>query len=84
MLFQESMYEVELMPTVELPYEIGTFVRAMEDDILGTVAAYTVGKDGYLIWVSGYKEPWCGEYLPDTVRPLTEAEIAKLIEERGE
>lgn len=76
---------------VELPYEIGTYVKVIDTigsdkrvEGIGSVAAYTVSKPGdYMIWVSGYKESWCGEYLPNEVIPLSEEEIKKLYEERG-
>lgn len=74
---------------VELPYDIGTFVKVKEEgfkdyNYFGTVASYTVvDEDDYLIWVSGYKEACAGEYLPKEVTPMTDEEIEKLIKERG-
>ena len=70
------------MFTVELPYNIGTFVKVKtkngEVDYYGTVAAYTVSQDGYLIWVSGYKEAITGEYLPEEVELISDKEIELL------
>ena len=69
-----------------LPYEYGTFVKVVKDGKVvheGTVACYTVAKDGYLIWVSGYKEACTGEYLPETVIPMTKEEIKDLKKRRG-
>ena len=72
---------------VELPYNIGTFVKITNPlferknapkTLFGTVSAYTVTNDGYFIWVSGYKESWGGEYLPSEVSPMTAEEIEKL------
>ena len=81
---------------VELPYEIGAFVKVIEEEferrnlvtgpkpLYGSVVAYTVTSETeYLIWVSGYKEAWSGEFLQKEVIPLTEAEIEMLITERG-
>lgn len=76
------------MFTVDLPYEIGIFVKVKpkdEDSILyGTVVAYTVGRDGYLIWVSGYKEPMTGEYLPEEIEPMNLEEIEQLKLTKGD
>lgn len=81
---------------VELPYKIGTMVKVIEKDferenliekykpLYGSVVAYTVTSETeYLIWVSGYKEAWSGEFLQKEIIPLTEAEIEMLITERG-
>lgn len=78
---------------VELPYEPGTFVKAIDTidsdkrvEGYGTVVSYTVCSDkpnDFLVWVSGYKESWCGEYLPNEVTPLSEEEIEQLKKERG-
>lgn len=66
----------------ELPYKIGTFIRAKGKidgvQILGTVAAYELYDDGYMIWVSGYRESICGVFLPEDVVPLTDEEIYEL------
>lgn len=71
------------MFTVELPYNIGTFVKVKTEngkvDYYGTVAAYTVSQDGYLIWVSGYKEAITGEYLPEEVELMSDKEIKSLM-----
>ena len=70
------------MFTVELPYDIGTFMKVKnkhgEVEYYGTVAAYTVAKDGWLVWVSGYKEPIAGECLPEDVELMTAEEIVEL------
>lgn len=64
---------------VELPYDIGTFLKVKNKDgkveYCGTVAAYTVTDDGWLVWVSGYKQPVTGECLPEQVELMTEEEI---------
>lgn len=66
----------------ELSYEIGTFVRAKDKiygvQILGTVAAYELYDDGYMIWVSGYRESICGVFLLEDVVLLTDEEIYEL------
>lgn len=71
------------MFTVELPYDIGTFMKVKkkngEVEYYGTVAAYTVVDDGWLVWVSGYKESVTGEYLPEEVELMTEKEVEGLI-----
>ena len=73
---------------VDLPYDYGTFVKVKAKDstifFYGTVAAYMVSYDGYLVWVSGYRESWCGEYLPEEVEPMTKKEIAELKRRHGE
>ena len=47
---------------VKLPYQFGQFVRIKETNAIGTINAYTVFEDGILVWVSGYKQSWCGEF----------------------
>ena len=66
------------MINISLPYKIGTFVKVVKQDaepIFGTISGYTVFNDSYTVWVSGYKEPWTGEYLPDMILPIAEEEI---------
>ena len=52
------------MVTVNLPYDYGTFMKVLNEDrtvqYCGTVVAYTVTDDGWLVWVSGYKEAVTG------------------------
>ena len=78
------------MLTVELPYDIGTFMKVKNKngdiEYCGTVAAYTVANDGWAVWVSGYKQPVTGEYLPEEVELMTPEEIKNLIShyEKGE
>lgn len=71
------------MFTVKLPYDIGTFVKALKEngevDYCGTVAAYTICEDGWLVWVSGYKQAVTREYLPEEVEPMTEQEVEELV-----
>jgi len=73
------------MIKLELPYNYGDFVKAKlpEGDFLfGTVSAYNcVVKDGFLVCVSGYKQPICGDFIPSEVTLLTEEEINQLIKE---
>ena len=68
---------------VDLPYDYGTFVKVKcekyQTEYCGTVAAYTVTDDGYLVWVSAYKESMTGEWLPEHITPMTESEIQELI-----
>lgn len=68
---------------IDLPYDFGTFVKVkdVEANLIryGSVATYEVMDDGYLIWVSGYKEPWCGVYLPDMVELMSDDEIEVLV-----
>ena len=70
----------------ELPWDIGTFVKAVNSienyTIFGTVAAYEVYDDGFCVWVSGYKEPVCGEFLPEHITPMTDEEIEALIKSK--
>ena len=71
------------MVHVELPYDFGTFVKVKWDErnveYCGTVAAYTVTDEGYLVWVSAYNESMTGEWLSRHVTPMTEEEIQELI-----
>lgn len=75
------------MFTVELPYDIGTFMKVFDKDknveYCGTVAAYTICNDGWLVWVSGYKQAVTGEFLPEEVEPMTEEEISELKKKLG-
>lgn len=70
------------MFAVELPYDIGTFMKVKKENgevtYCGTVAAYTVVDDGWLVWVSGYKEAITGEYLPEEVEVMTAEEVEEL------
>ena len=67
---------------VDLPHDYGTFVKAKGKDgavlFLGTIVAYMVTDDGYLIWVYAYKEAQCGEFLTEEIELMTEQEIAEL------
>lgn len=67
---------------VDLPWNYGTFMKVKSSikdvSYCGTVVAYTVTDDGWLVWVSGYKIPITGEYLPEEVEPMTESEIEEL------
>lgn len=74
---------------VDLPYDYGTFMKAKDKEtgdviFCGTVVAYTVCDDGWLVWVSGYRESCCGEFLPEEVEPMTELEIEDLMKKYGE
>lgn len=70
------------MLKVELLYDIGTYMKVINSEgkteYCGTVAAYTIVNDGWLVWVSGYKQAVTGEYLPDEVVPMSEEEIIEL------
>lgn len=70
------------MFTIELPYDIGTFMKVKnkhgEVEYCGTVAAYTVTDDEWLVWISGYKEAITGECLPEEVELMTAEEIVEL------
>lgn len=74
------------MFTVNLPYDKGTFVKITnpaferkQPSEFGEVVGYTVfSSTDFLVWVSGHKESWCGEYLMSEVEPMTEEEIEKV------
>ena len=70
------------MVTVNLPYDYGTFMKVLNEDktvqYCGTVVAYTVVEDGWLVWVSGYKEAVTGEFEEHEVEVMTEEEIIEL------
>lgn len=74
--------------TRTFPYNTGTFVLVDLDTYdendpkklinrLGTIACYQcVNEDDTLVvMVSGYKNPWCGEYLLSEIRLATEEEV---------
>lgn len=67
---------------VDLPYDYGTFVKVKTKQSgtvdYGTVAAYMVMDDGWCIWVSGYRQSWCGEFLPEDIETMSELEIKEL------
>ena len=76
------------MFSITLPYDIGTFVKIVNQAFerkqtldMGTVSGYSVfSPTDFTVFVSGYKEPWCGEYLPSEIVPLTEEEIKHIKE----
>ena len=76
------------MFAIELPYDIGTFVKITEPLferkkplLCGTIVSYSVfGQTDITIFVSGYKEPWCGEYMLSEIEIMDESEIKKLKE----
>ena len=76
------------MFAIELPYDIGTFVKITESLferkkplLCGTIVGYSVfGQTDITIFVSGYKEPWCGEYMLSEIEIMDESEIKKLKE----
>lgn len=79
------------MYTVELPYSIGTFVKIVDPVFerqqpldCGTVSCYIVGSSStdIIVCVSGYKEPWYGEYLATEIEPMTDEEIEQVKLER--
>lgn len=73
---------------VELPYDFGTFVKIKDVDssatLYATISSYFVYRDGVTVWVSGYKEAWCGEYLMEEIELMTEEEIKQLKEKYNE
>lgn len=73
------------MIKVELPYDFGTFMKAKDFDgnveCRGSIVGYTVTDEGWLVWISAYKESFAGEYLPSMVEPMTEEEIEEMISE---
>lgn len=68
---------------IDLPYDYGTFVRVKDENgnipYCGTVSAYTLASTGFLIWVSGYKQPYCGEYQLEEIELMNKSEIEELI-----
>lgn len=77
---------------IELPYKKGTFVKVSKPLFgrknsidCGTVVGYSVfDEKSYTICISGYKESWFGEYMPEEIEVMTDEEIAVLKKERGE
>ena len=78
------------MFTVELPYEKGTFVKIInpiferkEPIDSGTIVGYNVfSSTDITVFVSGYKESWCGEYMLSEIELMTDKEIEQLKAER--
>lgn len=71
-----------------LPYKIGSFVEVEKENnnykLYGEIVGYTVYEDSILVWVSGYKESWCGEFTLDEIKLLTDEEVKNLLNERSE
>ena len=63
-----------IMLAVNLPYDIGTLVRLKVEPFgIASISGYCVfSETEYTVFVSGYKEPWCGEYLPSEIEPIRE------------
>ena len=74
------------MYTVELPYDKGTFVKIInplfkrkEPLDMGTVVGYNVFSPTEItVFVSDYKEVWCGEYMLSEIEPMTDEEIKQI------
>jgi len=74
------------MFSITLPYDKGTFVKIVNPEFerknpihIGTVSGYNVfSPSEFTVWISGYKEPWCCEYLPTEIIPLTKDEINQI------
>lgn len=73
------------MFTIDFPYDFGSFVKIIDRLFerkrpieYGTIVSYTVAKDGIAVFVSGYKEPWCGEYMLEDVQLMTDGEVDEL------
>jgi hypothetical protein len=74
------------MFTAEFPYDFGAFVKIIDPLFerkqpleYGTIAAYTVSSPTDItVFVSGYKEAWCGEYLLSEIEPMTDEEIEQI------
>lgn len=82
--------------TKTFPYNKGTFVVVNAESIdinnpdtllghLGTICCYqcVTESDELIVMVSGYKDPWCGEYLLKKIRLATDSEINKYKELMG-
>lgn len=74
------------MIKVEFPYDFDTFVKINNPQFerknsieYGTIVGYTLLSDGITVHISGYKQPWGGEFLLDEITPLTEVEINSLL-----
>lgn len=74
------------MFTVELPYNQGAFVKITnplferkEPIEVGTIVGYYVfSPTDIAVYVSGYKESWCGEYMLSEIELMTDEEIEQL------
>lgn len=54
------------------------------DDLgdIGTISCYqcvTDKEDDYCVMISGYKQPWCGEYLLQEIRLLSPEEMSYVV-----
>ena len=75
------------MFTVDLPYDIGTFVRIPSNPryanttLFGTIVGFCVfSQTDITVYVSGYKESWAGEFLLREIEIMTNEEIVELKE----
>ena len=72
------------MFTVDLPYDIGTFVKVPRSFdgkgiICGTIVGYSVfNPPDMTVIVSGYEESFCGEYLLKHIELMSDEEIQEL------
>lgn len=78
------------MYTVELPYDRGTFVKIINPLFerkkvleVGTVEGYNVfSPTDITVFISGYKESWCGEYMLSEIELMADEEIKQIKLER--
>lgn len=49
----------------DVPFNFGELLIYKPTNQKCSVSAYNVTDTGFTIFVSGYKEPWCAEALPE-------------------
>ena len=73
------------MWTVTLPYDIGTFVKIPKpwdgaNVLYGAIVGFCVfSSSDMTVFISGYKEAWCGEYALNEIELMSDEEIEELI-----
>lgn len=72
------------MWTVNIPYDIGTFVKISKpwdgrDVICGTIVGFCVfSPTDMTVFISAYKEAFCGEFLLKDIELMSDEEIKEL------
>ena len=73
------------MWTVNIPYDIGTFVKISKhwdgrDVIYGTSVGFCVfGPTDMTVFISAYKEAFCGEFALNEIELMSDEEVEELI-----
>ena len=63
------------------PYEFDQEVIVKFEDgsrRMGTISGFTILDDGYTVWVSGIKESWSKECIPEELYPVTRSNLISI------